>query len=132
MWETYEPPEKREPQSGRQPPPRPAPQRRSVADEFRPAIRAGGQSRGVGAAIAIVAAVVSVAIGIGVASSVETSSESDYSDWYDCIAEESAGDPGLLSPADLCEIGHERPPDYVDDYECDPFEDSGYGNSYGY
>jgi len=103
-----------------------------MADEFGPATRAGGQSKGFGAAIGIVAAVVSVAIGLGIGNAAKTSSESDYSDWYDCIAEESAGDPGLLSPADLCEIGHKRPPDYVDDYEYDPFEDVGYGNRSGY
>lgn len=110
MWEQYEPP-------GEQPA---EPQR--IAR--RPIV--AGRSRagtGVGIFIGLVAILVVVAITVGAVGS----SEPDYSGFYNCVAEKNAeDDTGLLSPADLCEIGNERPPDYVDDHEYDPFEDSGY------
>lgn len=133
MWETYEPPERREPPSGPPPSPPAAPPRFSQADEFGPALRAAGQSRGVGAAIGIVAVVISAAVSIGVASSVDhrsTQPDNDHSGWYDCLAEERGRDNGLLSAEDLCEIGNDPPPGYVDD-DHDAFDESGYGGSYG-
>ncbi|GAA1507213.1 hypothetical protein [Nocardioides humi] len=84
--------------------------------------RTGGDA-GAGVALGIVGALAAVVIGIVVASSAgsTTNRESDDSDWYACIAEQKAqARGGLLSPADLCEIGHERPSGYVDDDEYDP------------
>ncbi|WGX96595.1 hypothetical protein [Nocardioides sp. L-11A] len=99
------------------------------------AIRAGGSNPGTGPVVGIVAVVATVVIGALVASSVGAAQESDHADWYDCIAEERAdGSGGLLSPADLCDIGHERPPGYVDeedDEEVAPFGAPGFGG-YGY
>lgn len=88
-----------------------------------PRVRTGGPPTGLSAALAAVA--VAVTIGVGVAASEGVAEpEAPYSDWYECIEEYDDREPGLLTPADLCEIGHERPPGYTefDDYEFDPFD----------
>ncbi|HWJ65061.1 MAG TPA: hypothetical protein VNT31_00145 [Nocardioides sp.] len=98
MWEQYEPPEEQQAQVTR--------------------------SSGAGRVIGVVSVLAVIGIGVGIASSAGP----DYSGFHECLAaEEVEADSGYLSPADICEIGHDVPPDYVDEYEYDPFED-GYGS----
>lgn len=106
-----------EPPAASTPPPRPYPPRRGI--------RAGGQ-RSSGAGIAIAAVGVVAAVGIGIAAS-NASSEED-SGWHDCIESYQDEEPGLLTPADFCEIGHERPAGYdeYDDYDFDPYNPDQY------
>lgn len=116
MWEQYESPEEKREKAEQVP-------------AFEPAgapIRAGGSRSGAGVVVGLVAFMVAAGVAVGIAGSAEQQSvEPDYSGFYDCVAEEQAdGDSGLLSPADLCEIGNERPPDYVDEY--DPTWDDGF------
>lgn len=113
MWEQYEAPKEQ-----------PATHEPRDPGLSRPA--AGGRGAQ-GAVVGLVAVVAMIGGGVAIASSNGTS-ESDYSDFYECVAEEEADDPGLLSPADLCDIGNERPPDYVDDYEYE--FDNGFGRSF--
>ncbi|MBM7517740.1 hypothetical protein [Nocardioides nitrophenolicus] len=125
MWEQYDAPDERPGEK----PAEPAPAREQpllAPDEFGPVgARGGGSATGVLIGILVVIAVVVIG---AVASSAEwTGSGADHSDWYDCIAEQEADGTGLLSPAELCDIGHERPPGYVDTYEYDPLGDDGYG-----
>ncbi|MCX6398807.1 MAG: hypothetical protein NTX33_02610 [Propionibacteriales bacterium] len=112
MWEQYQPPSEQPTEPVQRVTRRP------------PVVAGGARSRGAGAVVGLAATVVIVGSGLAIAGS--GNDEPDYSGFYDCVAAEEADDPGLLSPADLCEIGNERPPDYVDDYEYDLFEDSGY------
>lgn len=85
---------------------------------------AGGSRGSAGLIVGLVAVIGTIGGGVAIASSA-AEPEPDYSGFYSCVAEEEADDPGLLSPADLCEIGNERPPDYVDNYEYDPFDATG-------
>lgn len=122
-WERYEPPGEESPRSTSADP-------TPVASEFSGSyVNTGGPRRGaggrvVGLALAGVAAVIAVGVGVGAA---EMDSSDSESEWYACIAEYDDGEPGLLSPADLCDIGHDRPDDYVDDFEPQDF--SGFGSS---
>lgn len=125
MWEQYEP-------SGEEPTENAKPTRPPLGSERQWAelpdpqpIIAGGTRSGSGRGVFIgLASLVFIGTCVGVAGSWDP--EPDYSGFYACVAEKEADGPSLLSPADLCEIGNERPPDYVDDHEYDPFEDSGY------
>ncbi|TNM38320.1 hypothetical protein FHP29_13685 [Nocardioides albidus] len=132
MWEQYRAP--REPRE--QDPTSTQPSERSGAEEFLPVAEEFGSAPATGskagATVGAVAAgfFVLVMLLVGVVAASETSSsepQSDYDDWYACIAEEEADGSGLLSPADLCELGHDRPPGYVDTYEYDPLG-GGYGS----
>lgn len=94
----------------------------------RPGIRAGGhRSGGAGIAIAVVGVIAAVGIGVA-ASNGAASPEEEYAGWYDCIESYADEEPGLLTPADFCEIGHEKPPGYseYDDYDFDPFNPDQY------
>lgn len=167
VWSTYRP-GKQQPEHAQEPPTDPAPYDvdasrpryeppvtraalpRPLPRPFapRPGIRAGGHrsSGGAGIAIAAVGIVAAVAMGVAAASGA-ASPEDEYADWYDCIESYQEEEPGLLTPADLCEIGHERPPGYseYDDYDFDPFDpdrydswgdvengDDGYRHEYDY
>jgi hypothetical protein len=111
MWEQYQPPG----EESEQPPAQRATRR-------PPIVASGMRSRGAGAVVGVVATAVIAVGSIAIGSS---DPEPDYSGFYDCVAEKKAGEPGLVSPAVICEIGNERPPDYYDDHEYDPFEDGG-------
>lgn len=129
MWEQYEPPSERPEQQSATP----DPGLRPSGPGRRPPLVAGGSRPGSGSGVAVglVATLAIIGIGVGLASSGDP--EPDYSGFYACVAEEEADDPGLLSPADLCDIGNERPPDYVDDYEYDVFDNADNGDDeYGF
>lgn len=120
MWETYrgdddpkpEQPRPEQPEISLYPPTTPD---RSADFPTRPA----RSSCGTGVAIGGVAIAIAIAIGAASGADDSASSGSEYQDWYDCIDSYSDEEPGFLTPADLCEIGHERPPGYTefDDYD---------------
>lgn len=132
VWDKYEPgpsepdqPEVAPPAPYRPPLPDPLP--RPYAP--RPGVRAGGprSSGGAGVVIAVVGMIAVVGIGVA-ASNGAASPEQEYSGWYDCIESYQDEEPGLLTPADFCEIGHEKPPGYseYDGYDFDPFNPDQY------
>lgn len=129
MWDQYEPPgeeptEKAKPAEPTRPP-LGSEKHWAELPEPQPIMAGGTRSKtGLGVFVGLASLAL---IGFSVGTARSWDSEPSYSGFYECVAEKEAeGDPGLLSPADLCEIGNERPPDYVDDHEYDPFEDSGY------
>jgi hypothetical protein len=93
----------------------------------QPSARRGVTSRGKHASPAVAAfgivgvVVFAVAVGGGLSDSGFVEEPSDAG-WYDCIESYADDEPGILTPADLCEIGHDRPADYTgfDDYDFDP------------
>lgn len=137
MWEQYETPEeKRENAASSSPDPSPPhdtdqPPTISVFPPGVPRSRPTRDSSGAGVVGGVVAALVAVGISATALAANSSGGAQDHSGFHDCVAEQEAGDPGLLSPAEICEIGNERPTDYVDDYEYDPFGDSGLSDSYG-
>lgn len=139
MWNTYEPPSEEQPdeplpEGSQRPPaswprlpdapsqgprplsPQPHPRTYRGASGHRVATGSRG-STSAGALLGLGAAIASVAIGIGtagLASGGPSQEQLEREAWDECIAEYDGRDSGLLSPADLCEIGHERPEGYVD------------------
>lgn len=126
MWEQYEPPGERaeKPSSATDPGLTPTDPGLTPTGNAQPIVAGGTRPRsgsGNGLVVGLVASLAIIGGIVGVARSAEP--EPDYSGFYECVAEQEAGDSGLLSPAELCQIGHDRPPDYVDDHEFDLFGD---------
>lgn len=153
MWRRYEPPAEHEPEDPEQPaqwPVLPDPTREveqpqqarpASYSSNRPRVAAGtsGKSPAAGLLVGMVSVLGAVAIGVGAAGSADDSS-GEQSEWDACIASYADKEPGLLTPADFCEIGHERPPGYTeyDDYDWEPGQDYDTwsdvedGDGYGY
>lgn len=130
MWNKYEPPAEQQPDEPRPEPeqsqqpaswprlgdgrPEAAPRRR-----YRPApghVVAGRSSASPVAALAGIIGIIAVAgVGFAAVGSSQSQERSEREAWDECIASYGDREPGLLSPADLCEIGHERPEGWADD-----------------
>ena len=140
MWRRYEPPAEPEPEDPEQPARWPVlpdatqrarqPQQASrspySSNRRRPLAAAGASGKGStgGLLVGMVGVLATVAIAFGTAGSVDDAG-SEQSGWDACIDSYADDEPGLITPADLCEIGHERPPGYTeyDDYEWEPGQD---------
>ena len=119
MWRSYEPPVEHEPEQPARWPVLPSsvpPQKQASPASY------SSPNRGA-PLVAIVGIMVTLAIGVGAMGSDGSSFE--QSGWDACIESYADDEPGLITPADLCEIGHERPPGYTeyDDYDWDPNQD---------
>jgi hypothetical protein len=137
VWNRYEPPSEQqpdEPQPERPqqpaswprledaPPeapalPQPLPGRYDPAAHRRGPGRvvSGRQAASPAAALFGIVALVAVAgVGFAAVGSSQAREQSEREAWDECIASYRDREPGLLSPADLCEIGHERPEGYTE------------------